>query len=134
MFCLCTLIYFFVKSLLWLLDIHGSKLKPMAQNYLFIAISFYRNIVCKNILCVLGLKLIKIQTYSVCLHPPSVKNNFSETHLSSFFFMDANYYFVDRKMSSELCYYFLTSSKEKWQCFYFFSELEVQCHKLIKTW
>jgi len=27
----------------------------MAQKYLFIAISFYRNIMCKNIVCELGL-------------------------------------------------------------------------------
>jgi len=33
----------------------GWSLKSMVQKYLFIAISFYHNIVCKNILCELGL-------------------------------------------------------------------------------
>jgi len=32
--------------------------------YLFIAISFYRNIVCKNIVCELGLK--RNSRYSIC--------------------------------------------------------------------
>jgi len=35
----------------------GQK-KPVAQNYLFIAISFYRNIVGKNIVCDMDLRVI----------------------------------------------------------------------------
>jgi len=31
----------------------------MAQNYLFIAISFYGNVVCKNVQCVTALKMNK---------------------------------------------------------------------------
>jgi hypothetical protein len=44
--CLFTLIYLFVKSLPWPLDIHGSKIYfyIFISQYLFIAISFYRNI------------------------------------------------------------------------------------------
>jgi hypothetical protein len=41
---------FFWAYLVWVL-------KPMAQKYNFIATSCYRNIVCKNISCELGLKL-----------------------------------------------------------------------------
>jgi len=34
--------------------------------YLFIAISFLLNIVCKNIVCELGLKMVKISKYFFC--------------------------------------------------------------------
>ncbi len=37
----------------------GWSLKHVAQNDRFIAISFYRNIVCQNVLCEEGLKKIK---------------------------------------------------------------------------
>jgi len=44
---------FFVKSIPWPLDIHGSKL----NFYIFIIISFSHNIVPKNIVCDVGLNL-----------------------------------------------------------------------------
>jgi len=39
----------------WAKSLPWPKSLPMAQNYLFIAISFYRNIVCKNVSCDMGL-------------------------------------------------------------------------------
>ena len=58
-----------------------------------------------------------LQPYFSTTYPKKnpLKNNFSQTHLSNFFFnlVDSNYDFVDRKTSSEQSYYFLTSSKEE---------------------